>query len=267
MIIFRTIEVSDGRFEHEGLRCVTVKSPSLRMRADVTLYVPRAAESITDVPVVLLLHGVYGSHWSWTLQGGAHRTVAHLLGRGEIPPMVLAMPSDGLWGDGSGYVRHGKADFERWIVEEVPSIAMKVVRAVTPRSRWAIAGLSMGGFGALRIGAKYGGRFRAISAHSSMTQFEQLAQFVEEDLSSYHCPNSDRSVLETMMTHRHTLPPLRFDCGAEDPLLSANRELHAQLDSHGIAHTYEEFSGGHEWPYWEEHLANTLRFFGQAVQH
>jgi enterochelin esterase-like enzyme len=40
--------------------------------------------------------------------------------------------------------------------------------------------------------------------------------------------------------------------------------LHQQLTEHGIAHEYEEFPGGHEWPYWERHLADSLSFFARS---
>ncbi|MGH7967202.1 MAG: alpha/beta hydrolase-fold protein [Limisphaerales bacterium] len=41
--------------------------------------------------------------------------------------------------------------------------------------------------------------------------------------------------------------------------------MSAQLKSAGIEHVYEEFPGGHEWPYWEAHLADMLRFFGRVL--
>ena len=51
----------------------------------------------------------------------------------------------------------------------------------------------------------------------------------------------------------------------DDHLIRENRELHRVLDEEGIPHSYEEFPGTHEWPYWEEHLVDTLRFFGGLV--
>src|SRR5688500_20176532 len=99
---FRTIEISDPRFEHEGLREITFKSPSLRGRADVTLWLPPGAESMTNLPLVLLLHGVYGSHWAWTRSGGGHRTAAPPHQTGETPPTAPAPPHERLDRDGSG---------------------------------------------------------------------------------------------------------------------------------------------------------------------
>jgi len=56
------------------------------------------------------------------------------------------------------------------------------------------------------------------------------------------------------------LPPLRFDCGVDDPLIEVNRSLHRELEAAGIPHEYKEFPGGHSWDYWILHLRDTLRF-------
>ena len=261
---FRTIEISDPRFEHEGLREITFKSPSLGGRADVTLWLPPGADSLVHLPLVLLLHGVYGSHWAWTRSGGVHRTAADLLVRSEIPPMALAMPSDGLVFDGSGYVNHNGRCFESYIVDEVPACMSEVAPAITSRSPLFICGLSMGGFGALRLGTKYAGRFAGISAHSSITHFAAMAKFVEEPLAAYGPPAAEeQSLLPYFLAQREHLPPIRFDCGTNDVLIEENRRLHRELTAHGIPHAYAEFPGGHEWPYWETHVADTLRFFGR----
>ncbi|MDB6118450.1 MAG: esterase, partial [Verrucomicrobiaceae bacterium] len=51
-----------------------------------------------------------------------------------------------------------------------------------------------------------------------------------------------------------------------DFLLEPNRLLHQQLAEAGIIHEYEEFGGTHDWPYWNEHLADSLRFFARHLQ-
>jgi len=262
---FRTVELSDPRFERDGLRLVTVKSVALGRRADVTVYVPPGGND--PLPLVVLLHGVYGSHWSWSLRGGVHLTAARLIETGELPPVAIAMPSDGLWGDGSGYVSHDDADYERWIVDEVPAAAALSDERVTDRSLVFLAGQSMGGFGALRLGAKYAARFAGISAHSAVTTIARLHESVEEpleDLPSFGL--ADGTALHWLEAHAARLPPLRFDCGTGDGLLAGNRALHAALDARAIEHVYEEFPGGHDWPYWKLHVADSLRFFGALIE-
>lgn len=256
---FFTVELSDPRFESDNLRLITVKSPALHKRADITVFVP-------DVPVselkgmVILLHGVYGSHWAWTLKGGVHKTAEQLIEEKKLPPMLLVMPSDGLFADGSGYVPHILEDYEKWIVEDVPGIVSELI-AGRPLPLF-ITGLSMGGYGAMRLGAKYSDKFTAFSGHSSVTELGQLNQFVEDFDGLLSVVQTQESVLESILQHKEILPPFRFDCGSEDILIEPNRQLHEALIQHGIIHQYEEFRGGHEWPYWEEHVAKSLLFFG-----
>lgn len=260
---FRTIEISDPRFEAEGLRYVTVKTPNLRGRGDATIWIPPAALLPTQpLPLVVLLHGVYGSHWAWSLKGGVHRTAERLIRNRQVRPMALVMPSDGLWGDGSGYLPHNGQQFDRWILDDIPQLVAAVTPSVTLESPLFMAGLSMGGYGALRLGAKHPTRFRAIAGLSSITELSQLSQFVEEPLDYYRQPNrSDESVLAPMLANRSLLPPIRFDCGLSDQLLEPNRLLHQTLLQQAIPHTYVEYPGGHEWAYWEEHIADVLLFF------
>ncbi len=259
---FRTIAVSSTRYEFDGLRFVTVKSSALRGRGDVTVWAPDGA---VPKALILLLHGVYGSHWSWALQGGAHRTAARLVEAGAVPPVVLAMPSDGLRGDGSGYVRHADGvDFERWIVHEVPAAARIAAPTLPPDVPMCIAGLSMGGFGALRIGARHARLFHGISGHSSITHISQMAQFIEEDYRAFGAID-DASVLDAIVAAGDALPALRFDCGTSDQLIAENRALHRALRERGIPHVYEEFPGTHEWAYWEEHVGDAFRFFAEVL--
>ena len=262
--MFRTLEISDPALTPPGLRFVTVKSAALGQRADLLLYVPPQAAALRDVPLVILLHGVYGSHWAWAFQGGAHHTAQRLIDAGAIAPLVLAMPSDGLWGDGSGYVAHAGQDFERWIVDEVPAAARAACTACSEASPLFIAGLSMGGFGALRLAGKYPRRFSAAAGHSSVTEASQLDALMAETRSGWSKPPEDTNVLQALRSANSPLPPLRFDCGRDDPFIAANRQLHADLQAVGIAHAYAEHAGGHGWAYWAQHLEDTLRFFGTA---
>ena len=255
---FRTTEVGDLPCQSGKLQFVTVKSPALQQRADVTLYVPEQAIGRSDVPVVLLLHGVYGSHWAWALSGNAHLTLQAMIDAGDVPPMILAMPSDGLWGDGSGYVPHPAQDFEKWIVEDVPHLVSEVTGNVRTAPHF-IGGLSMGGFGALRLGAKYPDRFAGFAGHSSITQLEQMALFVETPLPSYRGESKQpEGVLETILQNRESLKPFRFDCGSDDLLIEQNRELARALEDAGIDFTFEEYPGVHDWSYWQEHVSKTF---------
>lgn len=258
---FRTTELSDAPYESNGLRFITVKTPNLKGRGDICVFVPKG-EHLKDLPIVTLLHGVYGSAWIWAMKAGAHLTTQEMIDKGEIKPMILAMPSDGLWGDGSAYLPHHQLDHEKWIAEDVINAVIELIPEASEESTKFISGLSMGGFGALRIGAKYPDKYAGISAHSSITELNQMSLFVEESLTDYlQKEEMDESVYLTILANKKSLPPLRFDCGKDDILIEHNQNLHEQLTQHKISHVYEEFEGKHEWSYWQEHLKNTLMFF------
>ncbi len=258
---FKTTEISDPRFESDNLRFITVKTKNLKGRGDICLFVPNM-ELPKDIPVVILMHGVYGSAWIWSQKAGVHRTAQKMMEAGEIKPMIIAMPSDGLWGDGSAYLPHNNLNFEKWIAEDVITAVKENIEVVTDRSKLFISGLSMGGYGALRIGAKYPETFDGISGHSSITDLPQMSLFVEEDLELYAQEyKTNESVFALMQQNKDVLPPFRFDCGEDDILIAHNRTLHKQLEEVNITHRYEEFSGKHEWIYWETHVVDTLLFF------
>ena len=265
MNTFRTLETSDPALTPPGLQFVTVKSAALRQRADLMLFMPAQAAGLQNLPLVILLHGVYGSHWAWAFQGGAHQTAQRVVDAGALPPCVLAMPSDGLWGDGSGYVAHRAQDFERWILDEVPAAARAACAACSDASPLCIAGLSMGGFGALRLAGKHPHRFVAAAGHSSVTEASQLDALLAEPRAGWSAAPEDLSVFDALRRAGAALPPLRFDCGRDDPFIAANRRLHADLQAAGIAHSYAEHDGGHGWPYWARHLEDTLQFFGAVL--
>lgn len=123
----------------------------------------------------------------------------------------------------------------------------------------------MGGYGALRLGAEFPEKFEAISGHSSITGLEQMKFFVEEPLQAYMELTSRPDIIDIMRLNSTSLPALRFDCGKSDLLIQHNRALHKALNQEDIAHIYEEFEGGHEWPYWQKHLEKSLKFFDQHI--
>jgi enterochelin esterase-like enzyme len=257
-----SVKISGSAPRRDALQVLTFESEALRGRGDVTVFVPPGTHH--DLPLVLLLHGVYGNHWAWANNGGAHRTASRLIERGLMRPMVLAMPSDGVWGGGEGYVRHRHGGYESWIMDEVAGCVAETLPELDLDPPLFIAGLSMGGYGALRLGAKYGRRVLGISAHSAMTHLAESGRFVDDPESGLRTEH--HSVGWWLIRHQSTLAPVRFDCGTEDPLIAANRRLHEDLTAHGVPHHFQEFPGYHSWDYWALHLPDTLLFFEDCLR-
>ena len=61
------------------------------------------------------------------------------------------------------------------------------------------------------------------------------------------------------------IPPMRLDCGTEDFLLGQNRSFHQHLDALHIPHEYQEFPGGHDWAYWDEHVRQAIAFHARNL--
>lgn len=261
---FFTTERSNPGFAWSGLTFFTVQSPALRRRADVTMFIPENLP--TPCPVVVLLHGVYGSHWAWALNGGVHETMQRLIAAGSVRPMVLVMPSDGLWGDGSSYSPHWHEDYEAWIIQDVLHLIYEQIPACTTSSLLFITGLSMGGYGALKLGAKYPHLFSAYSGLSSITRFNEMSLFVQDFAALSRQVTLQEDIITCILNPRSVHRPFRFDCGLDDPLLEANRALHEQLMDAGISHQYAEYQGGHTWAYWQEHIADHLLFFEECLK-
>lgn len=250
---------------NEHLRFLNFRAESLGGRGDVLLFLPPEFERLAQVPLLLLLHGVYGCQWNWWLNGSIDSIALDMQKKRQLSPTMIAMPSDGLWGDGSGYVPHAHADYEKWIVDEVPACLGELFPQLDTRKLF-LAGLSMGGFGALRLGMKYASRVTGISAHSSVTHVSQLPRFIPYPEEAFlYAGRTEVDILHWAKLNRSLLPPIRFDCGIEDSLLDANRELHRALEHLGVPHVYEEFAGGHAWPYWTEHVRRTLAFCTQVL--
>jgi S-formylglutathione hydrolase FrmB len=257
---FPTLEVSDAGLAPPGFTFCTVRSPALGRRADVLFY--NAACDCADIPVIILLHGVYGSAWSWAFQGGAHQVYDRLRSAGKIGDFALVMPSDGLAGDGSGYVDRMAGRFDDWIAHEVVELARLRIAHMSAASPVFIAGLSMGGFGALRLARLHPGTFAAVSAHSPICEAADFRHFTNDDpLSDTLDPAVPTAIADLYAARGIPVPPIRFDCGDEDVLRPSVERLASRLKLAGVPHRYEPLSGGHDWAYWSTAFERTLAFF------
>ncbi|MFT6880655.1 MAG: putative tributyrin esterase [Arcticibacterium sp.] len=245
-----------------GLDFYTVKSPALKKRADICAFRPKGLRE--GSPVVILLHGVYGSSWSWTLKAQVHQALTKLIVEELVPPMLLIMPSDGHFDDGSAYLKHQTEDYEKWITEDVISLAREAYPEMTDSSPIFLAGLSMGGYGALRIGAKYPAIFRAFSGLSSITCFSEHEEFLEDFDRLASSVIKQENVIDVLKESKD-LQPFRFDCGKRDTLFNANLKLHKQLQHANIPHEFHTYEGDHNWNYWSKHIKETLQFFYKNI--
>jgi S-formylglutathione hydrolase FrmB len=247
----------------DGLAGHTIFSEANRRRLEHWTWMPPGRHR--DLPVVVLLHGVRDAGgFVWWQKGSADLTAARLVAAGEVPPFCLVMPGDTGAEQGSGYCdwADGTAAAETYLMREL----LPWIDAELPVSGARhIAGLSMGGYGALLLALRNPGSFRSASATSGFFEPHRLFDHVPDarrrmwgdDGAAIEAHNVLALVAEP---RRRAALDIAFDCGTEDPLITLNRAFHDHLDRLGVAHGYVERPGVHDWPYWTGRLAEHLRF-------
>lgn len=241
--------VGDGAWaEHPGVaqgKVETLLLPSTAWGKPVKLnvYLPPGFTQGQPYPVLLLLHGSGMDADQWLKTGMINRYMDNLLASKTIQPFVIVMPSS----EKITYIDQS----ERFITQELPVWLHKTYGLTPGPHAFAVAGMSMGGFGAFHLPSK----------HPDLFGFGFA-------LSGFY-PKA----------YVHTLPkrnPLPFKlmllCGSEDPFLSSNQDMASALKAQGASFYYRENKGGHTFQYWsnrtEDMLSSVNAFFvGDALAH
>lgn len=210
-----------------------------------------------------LLHGRSDDHSSWHRRTRIEWYVRDL-------PLIVVMP-DGY----RGFYTHNEhgPDYASYLAEEVVGFVERNLPAKSTRGGRCIGGLSMGGYGALRLALGYPQVFISASSHSGAVlhgsrthsgpdHAEMKRIFGARPGGSGH----DLLWLAQRCKSSGKLPKLRIDCGFEDHLLEDNRILHERLVQTHIPHEYEEFPGGHNWDYWDYHINLALMFHARNLR-
>ena len=211
-------------------------------------------------PVLYLLHGLSDDHNAWARWTSIERYVRAL-------PLIVVMP-DG----GRGFYCDAEQGFayETAIVRDLVGFVDTMFRTKATREGRALAGLSMGGYGAAKLALKFPEMFcGAVSlsgalgfAHRAFpTALEQpwqreFARVVGTD--SVDGPNDLYALAKRL--DKALRPALGIDCGTEDFLLEDNRAFHAYLTEIGYPHAYVENPGAHDWSYWDLHIQEAITF-------
>lgn len=207
--------------------------------------------------VMFLLHGLSDDHTIWLRRTSIERYVENL-------PLMVVMPNGG-----RGFYCDAQQGFKYNTAIGVELV--DVIRNYFPTDdeKWCVAGLSMGGYGALRLALDRPDLFRSATALSAALDFGHFVRISDNDDWTQEFlritgtdpkggPNDLYAKLEALLPDR--VPALRIDCGSEDFLIEANRRFHAFLDEKGVPHEYEEHPGIHNWEYWDAQIQPALEF-------
>ncbi len=213
-----------------------------------------------------LLHGIFDNYTSW-ISGTMIQRWA------EEKNLAVVMPS----GENMFYVDQEAAHnfYGEFIGKELVDITRKTFPLSKKREDTYIAGLSMGGYGALRNGLKYSDTFGCIAALSSALIIDGISERTD-DIPSYiesrsyaesvfgdleKVVESDKNpkwLVKKLKERNKNIPKIYLTCGKQDFLLDTNRELRNFLNEQGIEVTYVEEDGAHEWDFWNQSIRRVL---------
>lgn len=213
-----------------------------------------------------LLHGVFGNYTDW-ISG------TNLLRWAEENDLAVVMPS----GDNMFYVDQPEAHnlYGEFVGEELVEITRKMFPLSHKREDTFIAGLSMGGYGAIRNGLKYHETFGAIAGLSPALIVDDMDKrtddtffFLESRSYAQSCfgdlsklVNSDKNpkwLAKKLVEEKVEVPKIYLACGQQDMLLSNTAGFRDYLTKLGIAVMYEEGPGGHDWDFWNTYIKKVL---------
>lgn len=242
-------------------------SPSLNKTQRYTILLPADRTSQQRYPALLLLHGYGGDHSNWT---SFTRIAEYVKGLS----LIVVMPEGG----NSWYVNsptEPERRFEDYIVYDLRRHLAQRYGADT--TRMAIAGLSMGGFGATMLALKHPRLFRFAGSLSGALSFSRdlldtttrAGRLIAASFRPLHAnPKALREfrdkydLFRFAKTTADSLPYLYFSIGAQDGFLEflpAHRELTDILRLRGVAYEYHEVPGGHDWPFWDREVQPLLK--------
>lgn len=232
-----------------------------------------AAARATRYPVLYLLHGFAGHYGDWATRTNVAEYAAQYR-------MIIVMPEgNNGWYTDSASVATDK--YESYMVKELIPDVQRRYRTIESRYGRGIAGLSMGGYGALKFGLKhpemfaFAGSFSGALAAPTWTEQDlgNLRSIYESLLNAFGPTGSEtRKANDIFESARRftsaqvaTLPYFYLDCGTEDLLVSVNNQFAALLREKKIPHEYRELPGDHSWPYWDQQVKGLLKIAAEKL--
>ena len=232
------------------------------------------AESNKRYPVLYLLHGLFGRYDDWV-------TRTNLAQYAKNYDVIIITPEghDSWYTDSAGTPTD---KYESYFINElIPDVDARF-RTIKDRRARGVAGLSMGGFGALKYGLKHPEQFAFAASLSGAldpaTRTDDNPGFAWDILRpSINVVFGPRSSQTRITNDLHqiarglsasqiaSLPYLYFDCGLDDGFLATNRELADILLSKKIPHQFRQLPGGHTWGYWDQQVREILKLYAQLM--
>lgn len=219
----------------------------------------------TSHPVLWLLHGLSDDHTIWLRRTSIERYAA-------AKNLAVVMPAAGrsFYQDMAGGLAYWT-----FLTEELPALCRSWFPISDEREDNFVTGLSMGGYGALRMALAHPNRYAAAASLSGaldiprrlreagkegsrISRAEWISIFGPELQAQGTTADLDHLATTVSKSPSASRPRLFVSCGTEDELLGESRAFRDRLHQLNYDHTYEEHPGAHEWGYWDASIQRVL---------
>ena len=235
-------------------------SDALQVGTSMTVVLPQQTEEQIGVtgggsdgppPLLYLLHGLSDDHTAWQ----RYTAIARYAEKAGLAVVMPAVHRSFYANEAHG---HRYWDF---VSEELPGIVHEFLRVTDRPEETFVAGLSMGGYGALKLALTHPGRYAAAASLSGGLDLRTVLTKPEraELLARvFGGAVGDENDLFTLVAQASGVPPLYLGCGTEDPLLPGTRRFADEAAAAGVDVTVDLRAGTHEWSLWDAMIADVI---------
>lgn len=245
---------------------LTMRSYVLDLSVQVNIVIPDQRKENEQFKVLYLLHGYMGNHTDWIRYSSLERYLFdHRL------MVVMPQVHNSYYTD----MKQGM-DYFTFVSKELPSYIESIFPVSKHRKDKFVAGLSMGGYGAMKIGLTYPNEFSKIASLSGAVDIESIRRRAKNtsreklyvgvfgETSNYGTPNDLMYLIHQNINQNVTFPELYIACGTEDFLFEDNETLHKALNTLNIEHTYITAPGDHNWLFWDTFIKEVLSWLSKT---
>jgi enterochelin esterase-like enzyme len=257
---------------------LTLESTLLREKKGYAVYLPKGySTSQRRYPVLYLFHGAGSTPSSWIQEGELQRITDTEIEQGRVTPLIIVMPDAGLtYGVNR---KDGTYPYEDYFIREFMPYIERTYRCRPGKKYTAVAGLSMGGFGALLYALHHPDRFGASAALSAAVRTDEeikampAAEFArryggvlgqidarEPRITTFWNQNSPLFLVNQLPEAQRRAVRFYIEIGDDDDRYRGNSALHDLMRARAIPHEYRVRDGAHDWDYWRSGLPAVLGF-------
>ena len=291
-----------------SVRADSFASPILGATKRYLLYLPPSygRERGRRYPVAYYLHGLWGDETNWVRLGRLDRAMDSLVAAGGAEMIVVMPDGDDSWYTtwesprspaecAAGQLREAAERYcvrsyryDEYVARDLVAHVDSTWRTQPDRRRRAIAGLSMGGFGAVHLATLHRDTYSAAASHSGVLGlmfagprpfadslryasdmveleagwgsaiFRTMLPAFGSGLDSWWRRDPAR-LLRDLKARGEPAPALYVDTGSEDKLtVHGNRAFRWELERAGVPLEYHEYPGAHSWTYWRANVGRSL---------